>query len=74
MEFNENDLKIFVNNIYSSEFKNNFGGMGAPDLFSFGQIDKSLIFSYVLYFSLIYKFNKINNIITIHKLFINIYI
>ncbi len=34
MTFSENDLKMFVNNIYSSEFKNNHGGMGAPDLFS----------------------------------------
>ena len=34
MEYTENDLKIFVNNIYSSDFRNNNGGMGAPDLFS----------------------------------------
>ena len=34
MIFSENDLKMFVNNIYSSEFKNNDGGMSAPDLFS----------------------------------------
>ena len=34
MEITEHDLKIFVNNIYSSEFKNNSGGMGAPDLFT----------------------------------------
>jgi len=35
MEFTEKDLKIFVNDIYCSEFKNNKGGMGAPDLFTF---------------------------------------
>ena len=34
MEYTENDLIFFINNIYSSEFKNNRGGMGAPDLFS----------------------------------------
>ena len=34
MEFTEDDLKMFINNIYSSDFKNNNGGMGAPDLFS----------------------------------------
>jgi len=34
MEFTENDLKMFINNIYSSEFINNNGGMGASDLFS----------------------------------------
>lgn len=35
MEITENDLKIFVNNIYSSKFKKNNSGMGAPDLFTF---------------------------------------
>ena len=35
MNFTENDLKMFINNIYSSRFRDNNGGMGAPDLFSF---------------------------------------
>ena len=35
MEYTENDLKIFMDNIYSSYFDNNNGGMAAPDLFSF---------------------------------------
>lgn len=34
MDYNKEDLKFFVDNIYSSEFKENNGGMGAPDLFS----------------------------------------
>lgn len=34
MDFTENDLEYFVNNIYSNKFINNNGGMGAPDLFS----------------------------------------
>tara|TARA_Y100000389_G_scaffold204879_1_gene260378 strand:- start:4814 stop:5536 length:723 start_codon:yes stop_codon:yes gene_type:complete len=33
--FTENDLKYFIDNIYSDSFINNNGGMGAPDLFSF---------------------------------------
>ena len=35
MNFTENDLKFFMNNIYLSSFENNHGGMGAPDIFSF---------------------------------------
>jgi len=35
MDFNENDLKYFINNIYSSDFLKNKGGMGIPDLFTF---------------------------------------
>ena len=34
MEYNENDLKLFVNDIYTSVFNDNKGGMGAPDLFT----------------------------------------
>ena len=35
MNFTENDLKFFMNNIYLSSFESNHGGMGAPDIFSF---------------------------------------
>ncbi len=35
MNFTENDLKLFINNIYNPRFTGNRGGMGAPDLFSF---------------------------------------
>lgn len=35
MNFTENDLKFFINNIYTNSYNNNEGGMGAPDLFSF---------------------------------------
>ncbi len=35
MDFNENHLKYFVDNIYSSYLNNNNGGMGIPDLFTF---------------------------------------
>lgn len=34
MNFTLDDLKYFVENIYSPTYKNNNGGMGAPDLFS----------------------------------------
>ena len=32
--YTEDDLKYFVNHIYSNNYKNNNGGMGAPDLFT----------------------------------------
>ena len=34
MDFNEKDLEFFINNIWCDDFKDNNGGMGAPDLFS----------------------------------------
>ena len=44
MEITEDDLKIFVNDIYSPEFNVNKGGMGIPDLFSFWFILTRLAF------------------------------
>ena len=38
MEITENKLKMFVNDIYTSKFKGNKGGMGAPDLFTLWMI------------------------------------
>jgi len=35
LEFSQNDLKFFINNIHTNSYNNNEGGMGAPDLFSF---------------------------------------
>lgn len=35
MYFNESDLSLFRDNIWSSSFLNNHVGMGAPDMFSF---------------------------------------
>ena len=35
MEFDEKKLEYFVHNIWCSEFNDNYGGMNAPDLFSF---------------------------------------
>lgn len=34
MDYTEDDLKFFMNNIYLPSFENNNGGMGAPDLFT----------------------------------------
>lgn len=35
MEFTEDDLNTFIHKVYSTDFDNNHGGMGAPDLFTF---------------------------------------
>ena len=34
LEFTEDNLKYYIDNIYKSSYNNNEGGMGAPDLFS----------------------------------------
>jgi len=35
MDFTEDDLNAFIRTVYSTDFDNNHGGMGAPDLFTF---------------------------------------
>jgi hypothetical protein len=41
LNFNKNDLELFVNTIWSNDFASNNGGMGAPDLFTFWFILKT---------------------------------